>query len=323
MRWMFKPVFLLCSALCSFALQAQEFPARPLRIIVPYTAGGVTDVVVRHLARAVEPGLGQPVVVENKTGANGTIGAIQLITTPPDGYTLSIVPIGIFRQQERDKSPLDAGKHLTYITSLVDYSYLIAVKGDSPWKSVADLARDVKAGKRCSYATPGVLSTPHLSMEAFLAAAGIQCTHIPYRGSADLPVALMGGQVDVMVSSAASVFDAFVKKGQMRILNMLSDKRAAEYPEVHTLKEDGFPIVAAAPFGLVGPAGMNPRVVARIDEEFRKALHSAEFAKVAASNGVVLNYMGPAEYTEWARKAAVTERESVARWARNNPGAAQ
>jgi tripartite-type tricarboxylate transporter receptor subunit TctC len=282
-------------------------------MIVPYTPGGVTDVVARVLAKIVEPDLGQPVIIENKPGANGTLGAIQMINTQPDGYLLSIVPVGIFRQPHVEKMTLDPIKHLTYISSLVDYSYIVAVKGDSKWKTIDEFVKDARAKPDYSYGTPGAFSTPHLSMEELGRAGDLKWMHIPYKGASEIVPALLSGQVDIIAGTGSSTLDSFVKKGQIRILATLSDQRAADYPDVPTLKEKGFPIVANAPFGVVGPAGMDKKLVAKLDQAFHKALQSKQFRDMAKQNGVIVKYMGAADYDAYAKKTAALEKERMGR----------
>lgn len=290
---------LVCTSGTGFA---QDYPTAPIRITVPYTAGGVTDVVVRHLSKLLKTDLKQPVVIENKPGANGTLGATQLINAAPNGYQLSIVPIGIFRQPQVEKMQLQPLQHLTYIASLVDYSYAIAVHSDSPWRTVNDLVADMKTASNCTYGTPGVYSTPHLAMEDFAKAAGFACTHIPYKGAADATSALMGKQVHLTVGAGGGSLDPQVKSGRLRILTTLGEARAPMYPDVPTLKESGVPVIAAAPFGLVGPAGMDPRVVNKLADAVKKAMADPSTNDLITRNSAVAQFMGPKEYQAYATR---------------------
>lgn len=284
------------------AATAQDFPNSPIRITVPYTAGGVTDVVARHLGTLLEADLKQPVVIENKPGANGTLGATQLINAAPNGYQLSIVPIGIFRQPQVEKMQLQPLRHLTYIASLVDYSYAIAVNSDSPWRDVPELIAAMKATNTCTYGTPGVHSTPHLAAEDFAKAAGFECTHIPYKGASEATSALLGKQVHMTVGAGGGSLDAQVKSGRLRILATLGEERAPMYPQVKTLKESGVPVIAAAPFGLVGPAGMDPRVVTRLADAVKKAMDDKSTVDLVMKNSAVLQFMGPKDYLAYANR---------------------
>src|SRR5690554_4221353 len=143
----------------SNAAYAAKFPDKAITLTVPYTAGGVTDLVARSLGKTLESDLGVPVVIENKPGANGTLGAVKMTTEKPTGYELSIVPVGIFRQPVIQKMSFDPVKDLTYIASLVDYTYVIAVRADSKWKTINEFIEDAKRDPGKTYGTPGVYST--------------------------------------------------------------------------------------------------------------------------------------------------------------------
>ncbi|HEY9281756.1 MAG TPA: tripartite tricarboxylate transporter substrate binding protein [Eoetvoesiella sp.] len=301
------------AAVFGTAVHAQEFPAQPIHIMVPYTAGGVTDIVARSLAKIVESSLGKAVVIENKPGANGTLGALKMVTARPDGYNLSIVPVGIFRQPVIQKMSFDPIKDLTYISSLVDYTYVMAVRNDSKWKTVKDFAEHARMNPGMTYGTPGIYSTPHLSMEEFSEKGGFKFTHVPYKGAAEIIPALMGGQVDIVAGTGSSALASFVKRGDIRVLAAISDKRLTDFPDVPTLKESGFDVVAKAPFGLVGPAGMDPKIVAQLDAAFKAALNNPEFTKMAELNGVVVQHMGPGEYSAYAKDTAALERLRMGR----------
>lgn len=287
---------------------ASEWPQRPVKIIVPYAPGGVTDLALRMISKLMEADLGASVVIENKPGANGTLGATQMITTAPDGYQLSVVPVGIFRQPHIERMALDPLKHLTFITQLIDYSYVIAVRNDAPWKTVADFVAHAKRSGGVTFGTPGMYSTPHLTMEDFAQAAGFKATHIPYKSAAETTTALMGGHIDAAVQSGGGSMDAQVEQGRLRLLVTLGEQREKTYPNVPTLKEAGFPIIAAGPFGLVGPAGMDPKVVARIDASVKKALADAELQAVLTKNSASSLYMNPATYLDYARRTAAIEK---------------
>lgn len=299
------------AAVLGTSAHAQEFPAQPIHITVPYTAGGVTDIVARSLARIVESSLGKAVVIENKPGANGTMGAIRMTTARPDGYSLSIVPVGIFRQPVIQKMSFDPIKDLTYISSLVDYTYVIATRSDAKWKTVKDFVGHARVNPGMTYGTPGIYSTPHLSMEEFSEKGGFKFTHVPYKGAAEVIPAVLGSQVDVVAGTGSSALVSFIEKGDIRVLAAISDERLADFPDVPTLKESGFDVVAKAPFGLVGPAGMDPKIVAKLDAAFSAALSDPEFIKMAELNGVVVKHMGPEEYSAYAKETATLERHRM------------
>ncbi|WP_459617330.1 tripartite tricarboxylate transporter substrate binding protein [Bordetella sp. 2513F-2] len=296
------------------AAQAERYPDRPIRILVPYAPGGPSDLIVRAAGRLMEKELGVPLVVENKPGANGTLGAVEMKNAKPDGYHLAIVPVGIFRQPYIQQTSFDPLRDLTYISALVDYSYMIAVRADSSWKTMGEFLED--AGKhpgKYRYGTPGAFSTPHLSMEKLGTLAGIEWTHVPYKSASEIVSALLGKQVDIVAGTGSSTLDQYLATGQLRVLASIADERSASHPDWPTLKEQGYPVVAKAPFGLVGPAGMPKDRVNRIAAMFEAVMKNPEFRQVAAQNAIELNYLDPSAYAEYARRTYAEEGERMPR----------
>jgi tripartite-type tricarboxylate transporter receptor subunit TctC len=177
--------------------QAQAFPARPLKLICPWPAGGSSDMVMRALAEGATKVLGQPVVIDNKPGASGMLGPNELVKAVPDGYTLSQVTIGVARLPHMQKMQFDPLKDFTYIACLTGYTFGIVVKADSPFKTIKDLVNYAKANPgKFNYGSTGNGTTPHLAIEEFANKAGIQLTHVPFKGSSDGLQALLGGHID-------------------------------------------------------------------------------------------------------------------------------
>lgn len=291
-----------------------EFPNRAIRLIVPYGAGGVTDQVARALADAAGRELGQPIVVENKPGVSGTLGATQMVTTEPDGYTLSMAPVVIFRLPHVQKMRYDPLKDLTYVSMVADYNFAVAVKKDAKWQTMQELMADAKANKRgISYGTTGIYGSQHLTISELARITQSNWTHVPYKGDAEAITALLGGSSDVAVLSNTLL--PYVQSGQLRVLATLSEKRAADFPDAPTLKEVGYPVWSNSPFGIVGPAGMKPEVVKRLDDAFRTALKDPKFLGVTKQYGMVTNYMTPQQYSAYAQKAFKTEGEIITRLA--------
>lgn len=260
MRRLLMAALAAASALGGLSAHAQAYPNKPIKVIVPYSAGGVTDQYGRAFADAMGKKLGQSVVVENKAGANGTLGAVQMLNTDPAGYTITMIPIGVFRMPHITGAQYDPIKDLTYLGSLVGFNYYIVVNASSPWKSIADLVEYSKrqAGP-VSYGTPGAYSSQHIAMAQLGEAAKVDWTHIPFKGDADAITALLGKHVQAIVS--ASTVLPYVANGQMRVLASLGDKRTADLPDVPTLKEQGYALVHTSPVGFAGPKGMDPAVV--------------------------------------------------------------
>jgi tripartite-type tricarboxylate transporter receptor subunit TctC len=287
------------------AAQAQgsgaRFPNQPIRLIVPYTAGGVTDVTARVMAQIAMRELGQPVVVDNRPGAAGTLGAVALAAgAAPDGYTLSLAPMPVYRQPYLVRVSYDPLESFTYVIGLTGYLYGVVVRADSPWKSWDDFVQDSKRRPgRLTYATTGIGSTQHITMEQVSEKAGTEWLHVPYRGSSETITALLGRQVDVVAD--ASTWRPMVEDGQLRLLVTWGETRSPQYPNVPTFKEVGVDISATSPYGLIGPRGMAPDVVRVLHDAFRKALLDPEHLAAMDRFGAVPDYMSSADYLTWAR----------------------
>ncbi len=310
MKRIFAAAAMALAATAGTPALAQDYPSHPIRLIIPYSAGGVTDVVGRALAEQSGKRLGQTVVVENKTGANGTLGATQMLNTAPDGYTVTMVPIGIFRMPHITGTRYDPIKDLTYISMIAGYNYYVAVSADSPWKTLGDLVDYAKAKPDAlSYGTPGAYSSQHIAMVQLGEAAGAKWTHVPYKGDSDALSAMLGGHIQVLVG--ASTILPYVASGKVRILASLGDRRSPDLPDVPTLKESGYPVVHTSPFGIAGPKGMDPAVIARLDGAFRDTLKDEAFLALLRQSGVSPQYMDSASYTKAAEASADAEREVI------------
>jgi tripartite-type tricarboxylate transporter receptor subunit TctC len=249
MRWLY-----LLLLLCSSVVQAQSFPARPVTLLVTFTAGGPTDIAGRALAEATSKYLGQPVVVENRPGATGTLGAAALANAKPDGYTVSMIPITVLRLPHMENVAYDPMKDISYVMGVSGYVFAYIVRSDAPWKSMAELVAGAKsnAGK-ISYGSHGIGGSVHLATEELSAAQGVSLNHIPYKGSADMLTAMLGGHLDVAVDSTGAV--PHVAAGKARVLAVLTDKRTPVWPDVPTMTELGYGIVSTSPYGIGGRGG--------------------------------------------------------------------
>lgn len=254
------------------AARAQaRFPDRPIRLIIPWAAGGPADSGFRILAESVSRRLGQPVVVENKGGAAGVLGALALQDAKPDGYTISQMHMGVLRQPLLNKSlTYDPLKDLTYILQITGFVMGVVVRTEAPWKTLPELLAYAKANPgKLNWGTLGIGSTQHLAMERIGMAQGLAWTHAPYRGTADTLRALLGGEIDF--ASESSGWAPMVQAGKLRLLAVFTAERAKRFPDVPTVKELGYDIVVDSPGGLVGPKGMDPAVVKVLADAFREA----------------------------------------------------
>jgi tripartite-type tricarboxylate transporter receptor subunit TctC len=297
--------------LLAAAAQAQQFPSRPVTLIVPWPAGGSTDIYFRKLGEITARHLGQPLVIENRPGGSGMNGpATMAKTAKPDGYTISQLAITAFRVPHMQKVDWDPITDFSYIIGLAGYTFGIVVKADSPFKTFQDLLAYARANPgRLSYATPGTGTSLHLAMEEIAAKAGVQFLHIPFKGYGDGAIALMGGHVMVQVDSTG--WAKQVDAGAQRLLATLGDKRTRW--NAPTVKELGVDTVSNSPFGLVGPKGMSRDVVKVVHDAFKKSLDDPEYLKMLAQLDQPAWYMSSEDYARWAVDMLKAERATIER----------
>ena len=306
-----KVGFAVVAASLSAATWAADFPTRPIRLLVGFPAGGPTDITMRVIAENAGKILGQPVIIENKPGAGGTIPASTVVTSQPDGYTVGQSPLGIFRMPYTQKMTWDPLKDLAYVINLTGYTFGLTVPTASPFKTWPEFVAYAKAnpGKITYGSAGGNLTSPHLTMERIAEAAGIQLTHVPYKGSADLAQALLGGHV--MAAADSSAFVPYVEGGKARLLNVWSEKRMARFPDVPTLRDLGINIVQTSPYGLVAPKGTPPDVVKKLHDAFKKALEEKSSVEALAKYDMLPAYMSTEQYTAYAQTLSKQEGEII------------
>jgi tripartite-type tricarboxylate transporter receptor subunit TctC len=254
-----------------------EYPDRPITIYISYAPGGGVDMVTRTIAPVVSKILGQPLVMENKPGAGGTVALALIANAKPDGYTLcGATHGGIVRQPQAQKVPY---KPLASFTPIIAYAQplnAIVVKPDSPWKTLKEFVDYAKTGpNKIKYSTGGVGTGMHHAMIVIEQKEGIKWIHVPYKGNADAMTALLGGHVDAC--SAGPEVYPLEKSGQLRILAIAESSRHPQHPKIPTMKELGYDFSNDTFFNLVGPAGLPPDVSAKLESAFAKASESKEF----------------------------------------------
>src|SRR5712672_308478 len=267
---------------------AQVYPTRPVTIVVPFAAGGGNDILARLLAQHMGQALRQQFVIENRAGAAGTIGARAVAKAPPDGHTLMVGHSGVFGvapalyadpgyEPRRDFAPIGL---------IASYQQILVVHPSLPVRSVADLiALARKEPGKITYATAGVGSGSHVSTELFAAMADVKLTHVPYRGTGAMQGDLVGGHVDMSITTFPSVFGQ-LRSGGLRPVAVTGEKRSAILPELPTIAEAGVPgYVAVIHYGMVAPAGTSPAIVARLNAELRAALESPDVRERIAEEG--------------------------------------
>ena len=292
--------------------RAQAFPARTIRYICPWPAGGSTDIVMRAFAESAGRALGQTMLVENKPGASGTLGAIELVNARPDGYTLAQAPISVFRIPHMQKVQFDPLKDFTWIACLTGYTFGLVVRVDSPIRSIKDLVDFAKANPgKFTYGNTGTGTSPHLAVEEFAQRAGIQLQPVPYKGNAENMQAILGGHV--MGASDATGWGPHVDAGKLRLLATYGSKRTKKWPNVPTLDELGYKTVSDSPFGVVGPRGMDAAVVKTLHDAFRKTLDDPVVLAVLDKYDQSVIYLDTAAYTRYARETFESEKGLIER----------
>ncbi|RYF74149.1 MAG: tripartite tricarboxylate transporter substrate binding protein [Comamonadaceae bacterium] len=286
---------------------AQAFPAKPIKLVIAFPAGGPTDITMRQLADNASKILGQPVIIDNKPGAGGTLPAQALQTTAADGYTLGQIPLGVFRLGYTTKINWDPIKDISYVINVTGYAFGIVVPAESPIKNWADFVAYAKANPgKLTYGSTGTLTSPHLTTELIAQKAGIELQHVPYKGSADLSLALLSGQL--MAAADSTGFAPQVEAGKLRVLNTWGEKRLAKFPDAPTLKELGIDIVQNSPFGIGAPKGTPPEVVKKLHDAFKQAMEEPSYVAALGKYDMLPDYKSSTQYTQFARDTVAREK---------------
>jgi tripartite-type tricarboxylate transporter receptor subunit TctC len=297
--------------LCLFCVLAvaQDYPSRPITMIVPFPPGGVADIVGRPLAATLEKTLKQPIVVVNRTGAGGALGIREAARAAPDGYTLlmGLSSISIFPVAERinGKPPSYEMKDFAPIALITADPTVLVVRADGPYKTVKDFVDAAKANPgKINYSSSGVYGTLHVAMEIFANAAGIRLFHVPYGGGGPAVTALLGGQVEALASGPAAAVGQ-IRGGKMRALATWSDKRLEMLPELPTFKELGYDAEFYIWSGMFTPAATPAPIVNRLREAVRTAANSPEFRNAMEKVSTPVRYLDAPEFARyWERDAS-------------------
>jgi tripartite-type tricarboxylate transporter receptor subunit TctC len=301
------------ATLAAPAIAQSGFPARPIRMYVPWGAGGTTDVQMRALCDAASRRIGQPVIIDNKSGAGGILGAQAMLTDKPDGYTLGQMPVSVFRTPLMSSRPMyDPVKDFTYIVHLCGYLFGVVVRADAPWKTFPEFLDYAKKNPgKINYGTPGIGTSLHLTMERIAAERELDWTHVPFRGFAENMNALLGGTIDVLADSSG--WSQLVEDGKCRLLVTWGEQRAKRFPDAPTLREVGIDIVSASPYGIGGPKGMDPGVVKAVHDGFKDALEDPAHLAVLDRFDMPLMYKNTADYQAFVRQQIEEDRAMIQR----------
>src|SRR5215510_4152077 len=306
-------------ALSPCAGVSQDWPARPVRVIIPFSAGSVSEAIFRTMAPGVEAELGQRFVVEAKPGADGAIGTSEVVRAAPDGYTLLLGPTAVYAVLPHLFASLgfDPLAALDPISLLADAPLLAVVGADVPARSLEELARYVRASPgKYNYGSPGTGSPAHLTGAAFSQQTGNAVVYVPYKGTPPMVQALLAGDIQMAFPTWTGIIGP-VKAGKLRVLAVMARERMAELPEVPTSAESGFPqLVGGNWWVLSAPRGTSPRIVERLAADFRKVLADPAVRKRIGELGHVPIGLAPAETaaflkSESARYKTIVERGGI------------
>jgi tripartite-type tricarboxylate transporter receptor subunit TctC len=305
-----KKTIAMLFALLAFGAQAQDYPTKPITMIVAFPPGGVAELVGRPLAASMEKTLGQPVIILNRPGAGGAIGTTAAAKAAPDGYTIlmTLSSISIFPVSdplEGKPAPYQISDFMPIALVTADPTVLV-VRADSPYKTIQDFVAAAKANPgKINYSSSGIYGTLHVAMEMFAGAAGIELFHVPYQGGGPAVTALLGGQVQALASGPAAAVGQ-IKGGKMRALAGWGAQRLALMPELPTFKELGYKDVEFYIWsGVVAPAAVPPNVQHKLRAAVRAAVADPQFVSAMAKVSTPINYLDAPEFKDfWVADAA-------------------
>lgn len=297
-------LLLLALMACTATVHAQAWPSKPIRLIVPFPAGGPTDLIGREAANILREELKQPVIVENRPGGNGVLGLSALAKSPPDGYTVGLLLITVALAPHLGNATFDTFKDFAPISNMVSTTPILVANKNAPFNSLKELAAYAKAHPgQVAYGTPGMGTVPHLAAELFQLQSGTQLNHIPYKGATQQIQDLIGGSTQLDSQSSLVVALPQIQADRIKPLAVLSEKRAPQLPQVPTAKESGFPGMVVAPwFGLGAPAGVPADIIQKLHAALLKGLSSKEAQEKFASTGNAVHpSASPAEFEAYIK----------------------
>ncbi len=311
---------LLASAVASLgtgaaalAQAASVFPNRPISLVVPWPAGGATDITMRILAELAGKQLGQPIIVENKPGAAGTLVAPALRNAPADGYTIGQLPLTLYRFPFQQKVRWDPLRDIAPIIQISGVTFGILVPAESPFQNLRDMLAWARANpNRLSIGSTGIGTTAHLAMEEVMTSESISYIHVPYKGTADQMLAIASQTVMAGVNSNG--FAPYVETGRLRLLAVFTAERSKRWPNVPTLKELGYAnAVYTSPYGLGAPIGVDAQIIKKLHDAFRVAMFDPQHLQELAKYDQEPDYLGTAEFARHVREVSHRERLLLAR----------
>jgi tripartite-type tricarboxylate transporter receptor subunit TctC len=309
--WAIAAVAVLTNLFLPVAVRADDFPTKPVTLIVPFQAGVSADLLIRGIAESAAPHLGQPIIIDNKPGGSATLGPATMAgTAKPDGYTIGQIAIPVFRVPYMQKATYDPVKDFTYIILMGGYNLGAVVKADGPFKKWQDVIDFAKANPgKFTYTTIGAATTNAIAMELMARQSGVQFTHIPSKGGGESLAAILGDHIMMMVESP--VWGSLVDAGQLRLLMMLGSQRSKRWPDVPVLKELGYTYEFDSPWGLAGPKGMDPAVVKKLHDAFKKAYDDPKVQALYDKYDYTPRYMNTEDYVKMVPTLAANEKAAL------------
>lgn len=283
---------------------SMKYPAKPITIIVPYTPGGSTDIMVRAMQKTAEKYIGQQLIIMNVPGGGGNIGWGKLVGASPDGYTLGAMGSGMILQTLNGQAKYNYATALEPIVQVADFPIVFAVKADQPWENIHDLIEYAKVHPgEIKFGHSGIGLAVHIAGEMFAKEAGISLEQVPFNGDSEGIAALLGGHIQLLVGTAG--IKKHIKSGSVRVLAVASEKRSTipELENVPTLKEQGINVTLSIWQGIAAPKMLPLDVKNQLAEDFKKIVTDPEFKKFVEENGMTVDYIGPKEFGEkWVRE---------------------
>ena len=301
-------------ALPAFAFaQSGSYPQRAIALVVPWPAGGQTDITMRILADIAARLLGQPVVIENRPGAAGTLVGPALHNAAPDGYLIGQLPLTLYRAALQRKVSWDPWRDITPVIQISGQTFGIVVPADSGFQTFADLVAWGRANKGLlTVGSTGVGSTAHLAMEDVLSHEGVRYIHVPYKGTADQMLAVATKTLMVGVNSTG--FAPYIDSGKLRLLATFNAQRSKQWPDVPTMRELGYTeSVYTSPYGIGMPVGGDPFVIRKLHDAFKLALFDPRHLKELAKYDMEPEYLDTADYARYVQVVSARERVLLAR----------
>jgi len=293
-------VIALGISLFSSSLQADDFSTGPVKVVVPFSAGGATDVFSRILAEKLDDYLSNPVIVENRPGANGTVAAQHVMRSKPDGHTLLVTLSGVFRQPYLENTNYDPIEDLDYVSLIADFGLSVVVRTDSDWDSMRDMIEYTKNNpQEVFYGVPALLGTQDLTMMQLGEEHNLEWNTVAYPGDSQSLVSLVAGDIDASIV-AGTVAKSMVDGGKVKTIATLNKDRTQWHPDVPTWVEEGLGVFANAPIGIAVASGTPPEIIDELDELIKKALADEDLVQRAHSMGVIPMYGDSKEYTDYA-----------------------